>query len=36
MPRPAPPPAPLAGLWLAGVATVAAVAFVLRLWMKLG
>ncbi|WP_284421505.1 MULTISPECIES: DUF2474 family protein [unclassified Bradyrhizobium] len=36
-------PAPLAkrlawfaGLWLAGVATVATVAFLLRLWMKLG
>ncbi|MGY3449607.1 DUF2474 family protein [Bradyrhizobium sp. USDA 4353] len=37
------PPAPLAkrlawfvALWLAGVATVGAVAFLLRLWMKLG
>ncbi|MGJ5202546.1 DUF2474 family protein [Bradyrhizobium sp. HKCCYLR20261] len=40
---PSPPPAPLAkrlawfvALWLAGVATVGAVAFLLRLWMKLG
>ena len=40
---PAPETAPLAKrlawfavLWLAGVATVAAVAFLLRLWMKLG
>ena len=40
---PSPRPAPLAkrlawfaGLWLAGVATVGATAFLLRLWMKLG
>ncbi|WP_257169556.1 DUF2474 family protein [Bradyrhizobium sp. SRS-191] len=39
----APEPAPLArrlawfvALWLAGVATVGTVAFLLRLWMKLG
>ncbi|WP_315722577.1 MULTISPECIES: DUF2474 family protein [unclassified Bradyrhizobium] len=40
---PSEPPAPLAkrlawfvALWLAGVAAVATVAFLLRLWMKLG
>jgi hypothetical protein len=40
---PSPTPAPLAkrlawfaGLWLAGVASVGTVAFLLRLWMKLG
>ena len=43
MPTPAPAPASLAkrlvwfaALWLAGVATVGTVAFLLRLWMKLG
>ncbi|UFZ02862.1 DUF2474 family protein [Bradyrhizobium ontarionense] len=41
MPVPQPPPlakrlAWFAALWLAGVATVGTIAFLLRLWMKLG